>query len=257
MVVSVRPANAADIAVISGIQARNMRQELAMTLPNAAPVFLQRIVPAAFVPGWEIALADTDGRKHVLVATDDAEIVGFCAVAPAEEVGAKAMGAPLPIMERPADAQIFSLEVDPGRLGNGHGSRLLMAATDILGRTGVGRVQLWLNPADSAKVRFYQEAGFAPAGVRRGLDVGGQTLTQHLWYTDLRGSDQDQGEDTGQGEIVASKGSDYRQQPSPHFGTCAENAKNVGDANDPGSSERAEKVENGTQVPLSRINQNS
>lgn len=89
------------------------------------------------------------------------------------------------LLDRPAQAEIGALEVSPAHRRQGHGSRLLAACVDLLREAGATRVQTWIVDGDEARTRFFASAGFAPAGIRRHLEVGADALTEICWYSDI------------------------------------------------------------------------
>src|SRR5699024_5666573 len=70
-----------------------------------------------FADSWQQAIDSPPSAKHrMLTACDGPNVVGFAALAPADE----------------ETGEIVVLEVDPAYIRKGHGSRLLAACTDIL-----------------------------------------------------------------------------------------------------------------------------
>ncbi|WP_418605862.1 hypothetical protein [Georgenia sp. SUBG003] len=58
-------------------------------------------------------------------------------------------------------------------------------SADLLREQGATRVQVWTVQADESRTRFLSQAGFAPAGLRRSLDVGGEEVVEICWYAEL------------------------------------------------------------------------
>jgi ribosomal protein S18 acetylase RimI-like enzyme len=98
----------------------------------------------------------------VLVATAAEQVVGFVAVAPAADPDTR----PKP------DGEIVVLVVDPAAEGDGHGSRLLNAAADLLRQNGFVRVRVWVPSTDRARKRFLAGAGLRADGASRVLTNG-------------------------------------------------------------------------------------
>lgn len=104
-----------------------------------------------------------------------------------QSVGAFALAIPGDVIEEipgkrqeiPQGTEIASLIVRSEFQRSGHASRLLTAVRDSL-RTS--NLRLWIEADDEPRQRFAQSAGFAPAGVRRQLRVGENTVTEHLWW---------------------------------------------------------------------------
>lgn len=111
------------------------------------------------------------------------EPVGFVVFAPAESIEvaagrdeAQPLGAGL---------EIGSLVVADAHRGEGHGSRLLEAVVKRAKSLMLGSLRCWISADNQAVQRFFGGAGFAPAGQRRQLDLGGLPYAEHLWYTRL------------------------------------------------------------------------
>ena len=65
------------------------------------------------------------------------------------------------------------LTVDPDERGLGHASRLLQAAADTLGADRFTTAVTWTVASDDALRDFLTEAGWAPDGAHRELDLDG------------------------------------------------------------------------------------
>jgi len=190
---SVRPAVPEDAAAIGDVHARTLRASLAAGVGHdLGPEIAAAIDPAALGASWADAIGSPPSPRHrVLTAVAGAQVVGFAAFAPAE--------VPVDVHHGPDDhgpaaaeegaavvvAEILALEVPAAHARRGHGSRLLAACADLLRQQGATRVQLWTVQADESRTRFLSQAGFAPAGLRRALDVGGEEVVEICWYADL------------------------------------------------------------------------
>lgn len=191
---AVRPATPADAAAIAAIQAEAVATTVATALGgDRARKVSESISVSQMTQTWAITAADNDrDDRGVLVAHQDDHVVGFAAFARPQDPGkvtnpatAKAL-AQLPF-EVPLDsAQILAFEVDANHRRRGHGSRLLSAVADTAGSSGAPGLVVWLMPDDEEKTRFFQGAGFRPAGVRRNLETGAGKVTEHLWFAALR-----------------------------------------------------------------------
>ena len=166
---SVRPAGAADADAVGAVQSRAWRAQYADLV--GAPA-LADLTPQALAAAWHPALASPPSPRHaVLVAAAGSTVVGFVAVAPADDEGADA-----------ADGEIVALVVDPLHQRAGHGSRLLSAAAATLRETGSLRVSVWVPVRDAALRDFYLSAGLVVDGARRTLQGadGGRVQEQRL-----------------------------------------------------------------------------
>ncbi|WP_230977465.1 GNAT family N-acetyltransferase [Georgenia yuyongxinii] len=193
---SVRPALPEDAPFLGSIQARTFKASLTAAVGDLPSEVADAIDPVALGQFWAAAITSPPTPRHrVLTAVAGAQVVGFAAFAPAEvavevtytleepDAGSGASDA-----ERDGTAvvaEILALEVPAAHARRGHGSRLLAACADLLRDQGATRVQTWTVQDDESRTRFLSQAGFAPAGLRRVLDVGGSQVTEICWYADL------------------------------------------------------------------------
>lgn len=174
-----RPALVDDAGSIARIQVAGIQEAVAAGLSDqAAPAVPE--VPAAQV---EATWQETLGRPqpsghHTLVALHGHGVAGFAACVPGEPLP-PTTGRPDVV---PAGTDILALEVDRDFRRSGHGSRLLAAIVDI---THPRSLRVWIVAGDDVRVRFYQSAGFSPAGIRRTLATGVGSVVEHLWWSSL------------------------------------------------------------------------
>lgn len=162
--VSVRIAWADDAAAIAALQLRTWRTTYADLLP---PEALPDDVDAA-AAAWAASLRKPqDARNRVLVALERNRVVGFAMTGPGAD----------PDCDPVADAEVQELTIDPTERGKGHGSRLLQAAIDTMLADKFTRAVLWTIASDDATRVFLSEAGWAPDGAHRGLDLDGTGAT--------------------------------------------------------------------------------
>lgn len=138
---------------------------------------------------WEDSMRScSDPRCHTIVALGRGDVVGFAALAPASPQiphGHQLSG-------NVPTGELLALEVAVSRRGEGHEDRLVNAAAELARRSQFLRLFAWILPGDDWHTELFAGAGFAPAGISRKLAAGGETLTQHLWYTLL---------DTNEGDV--------------------------------------------------------
>lgn len=174
--VSVRVAWADDAEGIASVQVRAWRQEYDGLLPAEV---LAAMDPADFAARWHESLSrPKDARNRVLVALERNTIRGFAVTGPASD----------PDADPVADGEVAELTVDPEQTGSGHGSRLVQACADTLRADRFTRAVTWLNTTDDARRRFLSEAGWAPDGAHRELDLHGDgsvRVRQIRMHTDL------------------------------------------------------------------------
>jgi GNAT superfamily N-acetyltransferase len=174
--VSVRVAWSADAEAIARVQVRAWRHGYAGVLPE--PV-LESLDAEAFAAQWSEAIdRPADARNRVLVALDRATVVGFALTAAADD----------PDADPGADGQVAEFVVDPDRHRAGHGSRLVQACADTMRADRFTRATTWVASTDDALRGFLTEAGWAPDGAHRELDLtgDGSTLVRQVrLHTDL------------------------------------------------------------------------
>ncbi|MDQ4008600.1 MAG: GNAT family N-acetyltransferase [Actinomycetota bacterium] len=174
--VSVRTAWAADAQAIARVQIRGWRQGYAGVLPDDV---LAALDAEAFAAQWSEAITrPSQARTRVLVALDRATVVGFALTATADD----------PDADPARDGQVAEFVVDPEHRRAGHGSRLLQACADTLRADRFSRATLWVTSTDDAVRGFLTEAGWAPDGAHRELDLtgDGSTLVKQVrLHTDL------------------------------------------------------------------------
>ncbi|WP_193609359.1 GNAT family N-acetyltransferase [Nocardioides lijunqiniae] len=163
--VSVRIAWADDAPAIAGLQLRTWPEQYAGVLP---PEALPQDVEAAAAAWADSLRKPRDARNRVLVALERNRVCGFVVVGPAAD----------PDCDPVADGEMQELTVAPEERGKGHGSRLLQAAVDTLLADRFNRAVTWTMSTDDATRVFLSEAGWAPDGAHRTLDLDGSGTTQ-------------------------------------------------------------------------------
>jgi GNAT superfamily N-acetyltransferase len=158
---SVRLALPAEANEIGEIQVAAWRNSYTGLLPTDV---LADLNPAQFAAQWRAALiAPGEARNRVMVALAGRTLVGFAAITPSDD----------PDADPQRDALIAELAVNPEATRAGHGSRLLNAVVDTIRADGFNRVTVWVNSTDDILRAFYTEAGWAPDGAHRELDLYG------------------------------------------------------------------------------------
>jgi GNAT superfamily N-acetyltransferase len=160
---SVRAASPDDADAIAGVQAAAWRATYGDLLPAEV---MDELRSADARDQWRQAVATPPSARHrVLVAVTGVDVVGFAAFGPSEDSDLVAM----------VDAEMIALCVQPDRIGEGHGSRLVNAAGDHLRADGFLHVRVWLAAGgeDERMHAFLAGAGWAEDGARRELDLHG------------------------------------------------------------------------------------
>jgi len=167
--VSVRPARPDDVAEIARIQVATWRHGYASIVP--APV-LDALTEQAAAAAWSSAVTSPPSpRHHVLVAQEQEWVVGFVAVAPADDLQPEDS-------EPSSTVAVGPLLVEPRWGRRGHASRLMAAAIDHAQGDGMSRAVMWIPEADTASREFLIGAGWQPDGLARALDTGAGELRE-------------------------------------------------------------------------------
>jgi len=175
--VSVRVAWADDAAAIAALQVRAWRELYAGLLPSE----VLPEDPTPLTESWRAVPArPADARNRVLVALERNRVTGFAMTGPSLD----------PDADQVVDGELTELTLDPAERGKGHGSRLLQAAVDTLVADRFTRAVTWVIASDDAQRRFLTEAGWAPDGAHRELDLDGTgttTVKQVRLHTTIAG----------------------------------------------------------------------
>ena len=164
---SVRRARPNDAPAVGLVQAVVFRDAYAGRLPDDV---LAAFEPEPFARAWRESLASPPaGAFALLVACAGEQVVGIASTGPSQDPDAE-----------PAWGELALLGVHPDARRQGHGSRLVNAAVDLLRDAGAEAVAAWL-PADDEVTRgFLVASGFGPDGAfrNRAVSADGQTLRE-------------------------------------------------------------------------------
>jgi GNAT superfamily N-acetyltransferase len=167
--VSVRPAAPGDAAEVARIQVVTWQHGYTSILPAAV---LELVTAENALAAWTDAITTPPSSQHrVLLAQEQDAVVGFVALAPADDL-------------QPDDPDpdttvaIGPLLVEPRWGRRGHGSRLMAAATDLAQADSMTRAITWIPEADTVSREFLIGAGWAPDGLARALDTGAGELRE-------------------------------------------------------------------------------
>lgn len=178
----VRPAKPEDAHFVAQLQANAITDLLHTALP--AQDWTETVTAQMLQIPWKKTLSQPAApNQGTLIAEESGVPVGFAAFSQDEDPEDAPDEAP--DLFRSGIA-ILALEVGPEHRSEGHGSRLLSAISDSALSEKNGYLYVWLVPEEEERIRFFQSAGFGPIGLRRNLETGAGTLTEHLWFAALR-----------------------------------------------------------------------
>lgn len=166
----VRAGRASDAPGLARVQVASWRSAFAGLVPDEV---LSELASKAqlgqFEERWHAAITappTSRHRVHVAVtepsASGGGELAGFAAAGPATDED----------LWPGTDGELYELHVLPGMTGQGHGGRLLHAVADTLAEDGFQTAVAWALEADSPRISFLTDAGWAPDGSRASLEMG-------------------------------------------------------------------------------------
>jgi len=161
MKIIVRRATSEDAAALAALEVTVWRVAYRGLMPDA---FLDALSPAEKTIEWRQNLLKhgSFGRKRVLVAVEDADIIGFVRVGAVEDEGERGL--------------VYLLYVLPAYWGQGVGKMLIHAAIDELCHLGMSEAVLWVLRDNQRARTFYAGLGWCEDGRTTTADYGGIEL---------------------------------------------------------------------------------
>lgn len=169
----VRPMALADCDRVAEIRVHGWQHAYRNLLPQP---HLDTLSVTADAERRRAHFGDGTGPVRNLVAERDGEIVGWAAHGPYRDGDA-----------RTADAELYALYVDPGRLGSGIGRALLTESVRQRAVAGHLRMLLWVLKGNTRARCFYERAGFRPDGAEEPFDVDGVPVPEVRYVRTLVG----------------------------------------------------------------------
>jgi ribosomal protein S18 acetylase RimI-like enzyme len=119
---------------------------------------------------WSGVIADADPSRAILVVLDPVEeVVGFAAAGRAEERSEP---------EGASAGEVYAINIDPDRWGQGYGRALLRAAELELSSLGYRDAVLWVVPGNRRARRFYEAARWTADEAERTQEVLGVVVPE-------------------------------------------------------------------------------
>lgn len=160
--VAIRPATPADAAQIAAVHIASWREAYDGVVPED---FLAGLDAADRAEVWRQTLERVDRGQSVWVAEDEGRVVGFAHLGPSRDEDA----------ER-STMEIYSIYLEPHAWGRGIARELMRT---VLAAVPVGAtVTLWALDTNDRARHFYRRNGFAPDGVEKMEEFGGEHLRE-------------------------------------------------------------------------------
>lgn len=151
---SVRSAVVNDAPAVGQVQALVWQEAYDGIVP---PQVHAAFDPQAFTAAWRDSLrTPPEGVHRLLVACAGEQVIGFVAIGPSQDPDAGQ-----------TTGEVTALGVHPHHRRQGHGSRLLNAAIDILREAGAEHVAAWCLVEHEAVRGFLTGSGLEPDGAFR------------------------------------------------------------------------------------------
>ncbi len=171
---TIRPAVPEDAPGIARVHVGSWRAAYRGIVPQA---HLDNLDVGEREQQWSQRLAGAESPRHVLVATDDGEVVGFASAGPTRDDDAA-----------PGTAEVYAIYLDPDWWGRRVGTLLLAAITDRLANLDPAppRVTIWALRDNERARRLYESAGFCADGGSTTVLIGGLELAEVRYARDAR-----------------------------------------------------------------------
>jgi ribosomal protein S18 acetylase RimI-like enzyme len=154
----IRPASVDDAERIAAVHIASWREAYTDVVPQE---YLDGLDVASRTEQWREVFADLDHATSVWVAQEDDVVLGFASLGPSRDEDADR-----------TTMEIDSIYLEPSAWGRGVARELMRTVVAALPPGAA--VTLWVLAANDRAQRFYRRNGFAPDGVERMEEIGGQ-----------------------------------------------------------------------------------
>ncbi len=170
----VRAAEPRDAAAIAALQVRAWRWAYAHLLPEE---FLAGLSEEQRHERWSMWLEHPPPGFGAVVAQEGDAPIGFASHGPARGAG-----------YGDGTAELFTLYIEPDRVGTGVGRALLEEVMASMVAGGAGEAVLWVFADNPRTRRFYERAGWTADGATQVEVMGGVAPQQVRYRIDLAAS---------------------------------------------------------------------
>jgi len=165
----IRDATIADAAACAAVHVASWQIGYRGMLPDE---YLDGLDPADRLDFWRDWIGQERARGCILLAQQDADVIGFGAFIEHPELGA-------------AWAMLPTLYLAPAAIGRGTGAALMAAGLDRLRADGFEHVELWVHPDNQRARRFYEVGGWTTDGTTQVEEVWGIEMRELRMTLDL------------------------------------------------------------------------
>ena len=158
---NIRPAVVDDARAIAQVHVLSWQHAYINLLP---PAFLAALSVERREAMWLEELRV--GSPSLLVAEENAQVVGFCAFGPCRDENSK-----------PTDAEVRAIYLAPSKWSTGLGRELWLRSKEALRSRRATSISLWVISDNERAINFYTAAGFSPeSGSAKAFELGGVQL---------------------------------------------------------------------------------
>jgi ribosomal protein S18 acetylase RimI-like enzyme len=170
--VKVRKAGIGDAQDIALIHTRTWQYAYRGQLPDS---FLDNISVEKRLNMWTETLANSESLTKVFVATDEDEVIGFCAVCPCRDSDlGKEFG------------ELAGIYVDQHHMGKGAGTKLLERGLSELKNMGYTKATLWVLASNAKTINWYESHGWRIEGKTKVDKRDAFEMNETRYITDLK-----------------------------------------------------------------------
>ncbi|NLE70527.1 MAG: GNAT family N-acetyltransferase [Actinomycetales bacterium] len=160
--VTIRDAAPADAEAIAAVHVASWREAYRGVVPDA---YLDGLDVASRADQWRRTLTNLERGQHVWVAEEEGEVLGFAFLGPSRDEDADR-----------TTLEVYAIYLEPHAWGRGVARELMR--TVVAHVPDGAAVTLWVLEANDRARHFYRRNGFAPDGVERMEEFGGQYLKE-------------------------------------------------------------------------------
>jgi ribosomal protein S18 acetylase RimI-like enzyme len=138
-----------------------------------SPAFLAQLDPVEWAERWRARIRAAEPSSAILIMHSETEPVGFIHVGP--------------YPGHPEAGEVRAIYVDPARVGQRLGDKLIEAGLAELRQSGFSCAVLWVAAANGRARRFYERNGWEPIGPPVAKEVAGTALLSQRYERVLDG----------------------------------------------------------------------
>ncbi len=173
--ITIRDAREVDVEPIADIHVRTWQHAYRGLMPDP---YLDQLSVSDRLALWTRVMERPPPRSTLLVAEANGAIAGFAMAGPSGDDAASE-----------TTAQLFTIYVEPGRMGRGVGSALLHQMEQRLASAGFAEATLWVLTGNERGRGYYERHGWHPDRTTRREQLWGATVDEVPYRKPLHRAD--------------------------------------------------------------------